>query len=193
MIMEIKDEVLVKKYMEGNEAVLGQLINKHNRRISGYIFSKVKDREITEDIFQDTFVKVIKTLKRGDYREQGKFLPWVMQIAHNLIVDYLRKRRRLAIFESKDDFDIFSVIEDGEPNAESNLIKQQLDKNLIRLVEQLHHDQKEVLMMRIFRGMSYTEISENTGVGINTALGRMRYALINLRKLVESQNVNIME
>ncbi|WP_417936031.1 sigma-70 family RNA polymerase sigma factor [Flagellimonas algicola] len=191
--MEIKDEVLVKKYMEGNEAVLGQLINKHNRRISGYIFSKVKDREITEDIFQDTFVKVIKTLKRGDYREQGKFLPWVMQIAHNLIVDYLRKRRRLAIFESKDDFDIFSVIEDGEPNAESNLIKQQLDKNLIRLVEQLHHDQKEVLMMRIFRGMSYTEISENTGVGINTALGRMRYALINLRKLVESQNVNIME
>ncbi|WP_420401942.1 sigma-70 family RNA polymerase sigma factor [Flagellimonas sp.] len=191
--MEIKDEVLVKKYMEGNEAVLGQLINKHNRRISGYIFSKVKDREITEDIFQDTFVKVIKTLKRGDYREQGKFLPWVMQIAHNLIVDYFRKRRRLAIFESKDDFDIFSVIEDDEPNAESNLIKQQLDKNLITLVEQLHHDQKEVLMMRIFRGMSYTEISENTGVGINTALGRMRYALINLRKLVESQNVNIME
>ncbi len=179
--------------MEGNEAVLGQLINKHNRRISGYIFSKVKDREITEDIFQDTFVKVIKTLKRGDYREQGKFLPWVMQIAHNLIVDYFRKRRRLAIFESKDDFDIFSVIEDDEPNAESNLIKQQLDKNLITLVEQLHHDQKEVLMMRIFRGMSYTEISENTGVGINTALGRMRYALINLRKLVESQNVNIME
>ncbi len=179
--------------MDGNEEALGQLINRHNRRISGYIFSKVKDREVTEDIFQDTFIKVIKTLKRGDYREKGKFLSWVMQIAHNLIVDHFRKRNRLALFENKDEFDIFSVIEDDCPNAESNLIKQQLDKSLITLVEQLHDDQKEVLMMRIFRGMSYTEISENTGVGINTALGRMRYALINLRKLVESQNVNVME
>ncbi|MBU2996141.1 sigma-70 family RNA polymerase sigma factor [Cellulophaga baltica] len=189
MELQIDDSVLVKNYINGEEKALEVLINRHNQRISSFIYSKVLDRDITEDIFQDTFIKVIKTLRKGSYSEEGKFLPWVMRIAHNLVIDHFRKNKRMPMFEGSDDFNIFSVIGDDKLNAEKQLIKDQIDSDLNLLIEELPEDQKEVLLMRIYRDMSFKEISENTGVSINTALGRMRYALINLRKVIEKNNI----
>ncbi|MBT8184142.1 MAG: sigma-70 family RNA polymerase sigma factor [Eudoraea sp.] len=189
MELQIDDSILVRDYMSGDERALEILIGKHNQRLSSFIYSKVLDRTITEDIFQDTFIKVIKTLKRGSYSEEGKFLPWVMRIAHNLIIDHFRKTRRMPKFEGSDDFNIFSVIGDDRLNAEKQLIKDQIDSDLSVLIEELPEDQKEVLIMRIYKDMSFKEISENTNVSINTALGRKRYALINLRKIIEKNNI----
>ena len=189
MELQIDDSALVKEYISGNEKSLEVLINRHNQRITSFIYSKVLDRDVTEDIFQDTFIKVIKTLKKGSYSEEGKFLPWVMRIAHNLIIDHFRKNKRMPKFEGSDDFNIFSVIGDEKLNAEKQIIKDQIDTDLRMLIEELPEDQKEVLLMRIYRDMSFKEISENTGVSINTALGRMRYALINMRKIIEKHNI----
>ena len=189
MEMQKDDSVLVKEYMNGSEKALEILINRHNQRISSFIYSKVLDKEITEDVFQDTFIKVIKTLKKGSYSEEGKFLPWVMRIAHNLVIDHFRRNKRMPMFEGKDDFNIFLVLWDDELNVEKRLIKEQIDSDLTSLIEEVPEDQKEVLLMRIYRDMSFKEISENTGVSINTALGRMRYALINLRKIIEKNNI----
>lgn len=189
MELQIDDSILVKNYIAGDEKALEVLINRYNQRISSFIYSKVLDRDVAEDIFQDTFIKVIKTLKRGSYSEEGKFLPWVMRIAHNLIIDHFRKNKRMPKFEGSDDFNIFSVIKDDKLNAEKRIIKDQIDRDLTLLIEELPDDQKEVLVMRIYKDMSFKEISENTGVSINTALGRMRYALINLRKIVDRHNI----
>ncbi|MGB5668637.1 MAG: sigma-70 family RNA polymerase sigma factor [Maribacter sp.] len=189
MELQVADSLLIKNYIEGDERSLETLINKHNKRISSFIYSKVQDREITEDIFQDTFIKVIKTLKKGRYSEEGKFLPWVMRIAHNLIIDHFRKNRRMPLFEGSNTFNIFSVISDEKLNIEKQLIKNQIDSDLVLLIEELPVDQKNVLIMRIYKDMSFKEIAENTGVSINTALGRMRYALINLRKIIEEHNI----
>lgn len=189
MGLQLDDSTLVRDYMSGDENAIEHLINRHNQRISSFIYSKVLDREATEDIFQDTFIKVIRTLKRGKYSEEGKFLPWVMRIAHNLIIDHFRRNKRLPKFQGTGDFNIFSIIGDEELNAENQLIKEQIDHDLTHLIEELPEDQKEVLKMRIYRDMSFKEISENTGVSINTALGRMRYALINLRKIIEKNNI----
>ncbi len=189
MKSQIDDSVLVKSYVEGNDKALETLIHKHNERISSFIFSKVLNKAVTEDIFQDTFIKVIRTLRRGAYNEEGKFLPWVMRIAHNLVIDYFRKNKRMPRFESNGDFNIFSVIKDEKLNVEKQLIKNQIESDLTLLIEELPKDQKEVLMMRIYKDMSFKEIAENTGVSINTALGRMRYALINLRKIVDRHNI----
>ncbi len=189
MELQIEDSILVRDYISGDESALEKLILKHNQRLSSFIYSKVLSRDITEDIFQDTFIKVIKTLKKGNYSEEGKFLPWVMRIAHNLIIDHFRRNKRMPRFEGSEDFNIFSVLGDDKLNAEKQLIKDQIDSDLSMLIEELPDDQKEVLMMRIYRDMSFKEISENTGVSINTALGRMRYALINLRKIIEKNNI----
>ncbi|MGB5273364.1 MAG: sigma-70 family RNA polymerase sigma factor [Flavobacteriaceae bacterium] len=189
MEFQVEDSVLVNNYISGDEKALEILINRHNQRISSFIYSKVMDRDVTEDIFQDTFIKVIKTLKKGNYSEEGKFLPWVMRIAHNLIIDHFRRNKRMPMFEGSDDFNIFSVIGDDKLNAEKQIIKDQIDTDLRLLIEELPDDQKEVLLMRIYKDMSFKEISENTGVSINTALGRMRYALINLRKIIERHNI----
>ena len=189
MELLIEDSVLVKSYMNGDERALEKLIDRHNQRLSSFIYSKVQDREVTEDIFQDTFIKVIRTLKKGNYNEEGKFLPWVMRISHNLIIDYYRKSKRMPRFEGNNEFNIFSIISDDQLNAERRLIKDQIDQDLIILIRELPKDQMEVLEMRLFKEMSFKEISENTGVSINTALGRMRYALINLRKIVEKNNI----
>jgi RNA polymerase sigma-70 factor (ECF subfamily) len=186
---QIEDSILVRDYISGDEKSLEVLINRHNQRITSFIYSKVLDRDITEDIFQDTFIKVIKTLKKGTYSEEGKFLPWVMRIAHNLIIDHFRKNKRMPKFEGNEDFNIFSVIGDDKLNAEKQIIKDQIDSDLKDLIEELPDDQKEVLLMRIYKDMSFKEISENTGVSINTALGRMRYALINMRKIIEKHNI----
>ena len=189
MDLQLEDSILVSNYIDGDEKSLEVLINRHNQRISSFIYSKVLDRDIAEDIFQDTFIKVIKTLKKGSYNEEGKFLPWVMRIAHNLIIDYFRKNRRMPKFESSDDFNIFSVISDDKLNAEKQIIKNQIDSDLSLLIDELPEDQREVLIMRIYRDMSFKEISENTGVSINTALGRMRYALINMRKIIQKNKI----
>ena len=183
------DALLVNAYVNGDESALGELIARHKERIYRFIYSKVYDRDVTEDIFQDTFVKVINTLKRGNYNEEGKFLPWVMRIAHNLVIDYFRRNNRMPKFESNDDFNIFSVLSDGDLNAERSMIKDQVQKDVQRLIEELPEDQKEVLIMRIYKEMSFKEISEQTGVSINTALGRMRYALINLRKVIDKHHI----
>ncbi|MDO6471886.1 RNA polymerase sigma-70 factor (ECF subfamily) [Maribacter caenipelagi] len=189
MVVQIEDSQLVKKYIQGDERAIEALINRHNSRLTGFIYSKVGDRELTEDIFQDTFMKVIRTLKRGAYNEEGKFLPWVMRIAHNLVIDHFRKHNRMPMYNSKESYNIFSLLGDDKLNAEKQLIKEQIDSDLLRMIKELPEDQQEVLEMRIYKDMSFKEISDNTGVSINTALGRMRYALINLRKLVEANNI----
>ncbi len=192
MIMEkvqISDAVLVSNYIKGQESALEVLITRHKQRIYSFIYSKVYDRDIAEDIFQDTFIKVIKTLKRGKYNEEGKFLPWVMRIAHNLVIDHNRKNNRMPKFDNSGDFNIFSVISDNALNAEKSIIKGQVEADVRRLIDELPEDQKEVLMMRMYNDMSFKEISERTGVSINTALGRMRYALINMRKVIEKHNI----
>jgi RNA polymerase sigma factor (sigma-70 family) len=183
------DAVLVSAYMQGNESALCELITRHKQRIYSFIYSKVHDRDVSEDIFQDTFIKVIKTLKRGAYNEEGKFLPWVMRIAHNLVIDHFRRNNRMPKFENSGDFNIFSVLSDSSLNAEKSMIKGQIESDVRRLIEELPEDQKEVLVMRIYKDMSFKEISEQTGVSINTALGRMRYALINLRKVIDKHNI----
>jgi RNA polymerase sigma-70 factor (ECF subfamily) len=185
----INDSILVSDYIHGNEAALGVLIKRHQQRLFGFIYSKIHDSDITEDIFQDTFIKVIRTLKKGNYNEEGKFLPWVMRIAHNLVIDHFRKSNRMPTFKNTDEFDIFSVLGDGNLNAEKQMIQEQIFSDVRELVNELPEEQKEVLLMRMYKDMSFKEISENTGVSINTALGRMRYALINMRKLVEKHKI----
>ncbi len=183
------DALLVRTYLQGDENALSQLITRHQHRIYSFIYSKVFDKDVAEDVFQDTFIKVINTLKRGKYNEEGKFLPWVMRIAHNLVIDHFRKNKRMPKFENNGDFNIFSVLSDGDLNVETQLIKDQIEVDVQELIKELPEDQLEVLTMRIYKDMSFKEISERTGVSINTALGRMRYALINLRKIIEKHNL----
>jgi RNA polymerase sigma factor (sigma-70 family) len=185
----ISDSILVSDYINGKEASLSLLINRHKQRLYSFIYSKIQDKDLTEDIFQDTFIKVIRTLKKGNYNEEGKFLPWVMRIAHNLVIDYFRKNNRMPSFKNTDEFDIFSVLHDGTLNAEKQLIQEQIYDDVRELINGLPEEQKEVLVMRMYKDMSFKEISENTGVSINTALGRMRYALINMRKLIEKHHI----
>lgn len=187
--IEIPDSVLIHDYIQGNELALEIIIKRHQQRLFSFIYSKVKDRNVTDDIFQDTFIKVIRTLKKGNYNEEGKFLPWVMRIAHNLIIDYFRKSNRMPKFRNTESFNIFSVLSDDVLNAEKQLIQDQIHSDVRVLIEELPEDQKQVLHMRMYCEMSFNEISEATGVSINTALGRMRYALINLRKLIEKNNI----
>jgi len=185
----VTDCTLVSAYINGKESALEVLIKRHQQRLFSFIYSKVQDKDITEDIFQETFIKVIRTLKKGNYNEEGKFLPWVMRIAHNLVIDYFRKSNRMPSFKNTDEFDIFSVLSDGNLNAEKQIIKEQIYNDVRELVKELPQEQKEVLIMRMYKDMSFKEISENTGVSINTALGRMRYALINMRKLIEKHKI----
>lgn len=191
--LEANDAYLVKTYIDGNEQALSVLINRHQQRIYSFIFSKVFDKDIAEDIFQDTFIKVINTLKRRKYNEEGKFLPWVMRIAHNLVIDHFRRNKRMPKFESSGDFNIFSVLCDSGLNAEKQIIKDQIEADVKELIKELPQDQMEVLVMRIYKDMSFKEISENTGVSINTALGRMRYALINLRKIIDKHQLVLID
>ena len=185
----IPDSTLVSNYINGNESSLEVLINRHKQRLYSFIYSKILDRDLTEDVFQETFIKVIRTLKKGNYNEQGKFLPWVMRISHNLVIDHFRKTNRMPSFKSSNDFDVFSIISDDSLNAEKKMIQEQIFSDVRELVEELPKEQKEVLIMRIYKDMSFKEISENTGVSINTALGRMRYALMNMRKLIEKNKI----
>ena len=185
----ITDATLVNCYIKGDESALEVLIKRHKQKVYSFIYSKVYDKDVAEDIFQDTFIKVIRTLKKGNYNEEGKFLPWVMRISHNLVIDFFRKSNRMPKFDNSGEFSIFSVLSDTSLNAENSIIKEQVEYDVRRLVDELPEDQKEVLLMRIYDDLSFKEISDKTGVSINTALGRMRYALINLRKIIDKHNI----
>lgn len=187
--IQLTDALLVNNYVGGDENALTILIKRHESKIYGFIYSKLPDRDLSNDIFQDTFIKVIKTLKSKSYNEEGKFLPWVMRIAHNLIVDHYRKNKKMPMLRETEEFSIFNILTDSSPTIEGLIISDVIEKDLQKLILELPNDQKEVLMMRIYQDLSFKEISEITGVSINTALGRMRYAVINMRKIIEKNNI----
>jgi len=178
------DQELVRLYVSGKEAALKTLVDRYKARIYTSIYLLVKDSALAEDIFQDTFIKVINTLKGGRYNEEGKFLPWVLRIAHNLVIDHYRKERRTPLVVNSEGFDIFDVLYVSEENAESRMIREETHQELRRLIQLLPDEQKEVLIMRHYGEMSFKDIADVTDVSINTALGRMRYALNNLRKMM---------
>jgi len=187
----LSDNELITRYVAGDEIALKNLINRHQKKVFSYILMSVKNRELAEDIFQDTFIKVINTLKSENYKEEGKFLQWVMRIANNLKIDYYRKVQRMPVFESNSDFNIFDVLNGTDPSVEQKMITEQIYSDITSLVKFLPEEQREVLEMRIYDDVSFKDIAELTGVSINTALGRMRYALINLRKLIKEKHVII--
>jgi RNA polymerase sigma-70 factor (ECF subfamily) len=185
----LSDNELVQRYQYGDESALKALISRYEKRLFTYIMISVKNKELAEDIFQDTFIKVINTIRSGNYHEEGKFFQWIMRIANNLRIDYYRKLQRLPLYESNGEFDIFDVISTREESVEQKLIREQIFEDVSNLVDYLPKEQKEVLVMRIYQDYSFKEIAESTGVSINTALGRMRYALINLRKMIDRHGV----
>ena len=187
----ISDQELVSRYIKGNELALEMLINRHKDRVFGYINNLLKDKQLAEDIFQDVFIKVIHTIKAGKYNEEGKFLPWVMRISHNMVIDYFRKAKRMPTTSGGENFDIFDTIKRTDPNIEDEMEAAQVQGDVKQLIEFLPEDQKEVLKLRYYSELSFKEIAEETNVSINTALGRMRYALINLRKLIEEKNLRL--
>jgi len=187
----LTDQVLIKNFLNGDNKSFEELLSRHKNRVFAFIMSKVKNRDITEDIFQDTFIKVINSLKKGKYNEEGKFLPWMMRISHNLVIDHFRKESKMKNIRPTDEFNIFDVINDGNRGQDEEMIRKRVHADLNMLIHDLPEDQMEVLKMRYYEDMSFKEIAEITGVSINTALGRMRYALINLRKLAEKQNIDL--
>ncbi|OQX81962.1 MAG: RNA polymerase subunit sigma-24 [Bacteroidetes bacterium 4484_276] len=184
------DKELISSYLNGSQVSLERLIHRHKNRVFAYILMVVKDKQLADDIFQDTFIKVINTIRSGAYNEEGKFIQWVMRIAHNLIIDFFRKSKRIPVVENdNDDFDIFDTISFTDPSVEDQMITDQIHADVRKLIELLPPEQKEVLFMRHYSEMSFKDIAEQTDVSINTALGRMRYALINLRKLIKEKDV----
>lgn len=189
-VLSVSDKELIGKYLNGNQASLEKLIHRHKNKVFAYILMVVKDKQLADDIFQDTFIKVINTIRAGSYKEEGKFIQWVMRIAHNLIIDYFRKSKRIPVIDNNsEDFDIFDTIKFTDDSIEDRIITEQIHQDVRKLINLLPHEQKEVLFMRHYSEMSFKDIAEQTDVSINTALGRMRYALINLRKLIEQKDV----
>ena len=189
--LSLTDNELITNYKAGDQAAIQTLIYRYKRKVFNYILMIVKEKHLAEDIFQDTFIKVIYTLRTGNYNEEGKFLPWVNRIAHNLIIDHFRKNKRIPIVENGDDSDMLSTIKVYDECIETKMITAQIHADIKNLIEYLPDEQKDVLKMRHYSEMSFKEIAEQTNVSINTALGRMRYALINLRKLIKDNNVSI--
>lgn len=186
---QTSDAILVKNYCNGDETALAVLISRHQAKVYGFIYVKVGNRDISNDIFQDTFIKVIKTLKANAYKEEGKFLPWVMRIAHNLTIDYFRHSKKMLFQRQTEEYSVFNFLSDESLNIENELIEGQIESDVQKLIANLPEDQQEVLKLRYYDDLSFKEIADVTGVSINTALGRMRYAVINLRKIVEKNNI----
>jgi RNA polymerase sigma-70 factor (ECF subfamily) len=191
LLSDLSDQELVKKYIDGDNLSFETLLNRHKNRVFAFIMSKIKNKDISEDIFQDTYVKVVNSLQKGKYNEEGKFLPWVMRIAHNLVIDHFRKQKKMHMIRSNNDFDIFDVIKDNSINVDDKLIRDQIFTDLRSLIDLLPIDQKEVLRMRYFEELSFKKIAEYFDISINTALGRMRYALINLRALSQKHHIDL--
>ena len=188
-LIALNDQDLVTLYLSGNESALAELLRRHKSKIYTSIYLLVKDQYLAEDIFQDAFIKVINTLRSGRYNEEGKFLPWVLRIAHNLVIDYFRKEKRTPVITSSDGTDILNLLQIHEESTEDRLLREQSHVDLRRHIHHLPEEQKEVLIMRHYGELSFKEISDVTGVSINTALGRMRYALSNLRKMMNIKEV----
>ena len=188
-IKDLTDQNLIKQYLSGDEYALNQLVNRHKTKIISFIFSKVRDKSQADDIFQETFFKVIRTLKSGKYNEEGKFLPWVMRIAYNLSMDYFRYNKKSRLVRSNDQFNIFDLIKDGEESKEHKMIQDRILIDLKNIIDKLPVNQQKVLQLRYYSNMSFSEIAENCNISINTALGRMRYALINIRKIIKREGV----
>ena len=188
----LSDKELVDSYQNGNVASFEMLVDRHQNKVYSYILMLVKDRQLADDIFQDTFLKIIRTIKAGAYKEEGKFIQFAMRIAHNLIIDYFRKSKRLPIAESPSkDFDLMENAKMTDLSIEESIITDQIYDDLHKMVEFLPEEQREVLHMRMYDDMSFKDIADATNVSINTALGRMRYALINLRKMVKEKNLTL--
>jgi len=188
-LTKFSDQELISAYISGKHSSINVIINRHKSKLMGYIVMSVKDVDIANDIFQDTFIKVINKLRIGAYNEEGKFIQWVLRIAHNLIIDHFRKESKVQMVRSNDEYDIFNTLPIYDSNAEDEIMKLQTHSKIRELVELLPDNQREVLKMRHFQEMSFKDIAEQTDVSINTALGRMRYAIINLRKMVEENDI----
>ena len=183
----LTDEQLVKLYTDADEKAFEVLLQRHKQKVYTAIYLFVRDRYLAEDLFQETFIKVVDRLHAGVYREEGKFLPWVMRIANNLCIDYYRKKVRMPGITTSEGFDIFDVLKFSEKNAEQQMIENENSNKVRKLIDELPAEQKEVLILRHYANLSFKEISTITNVSINTSLGRMRYALINLRKLAKQK------
>ncbi|HCE85261.1 MAG TPA: RNA polymerase subunit sigma-24 [Bacteroidetes bacterium] len=189
MSLVISDQALVKQYIAGDESSLEKLIVRHRDRVYGAIYNFTKDVYLTEDLFQEVFIKVVNKLREGKYNEEGKFLPWVLRMAHNLCIDNYRKTKRQVSIVTSEEFDLFEILPVDSTNGEEMIINQQLKDKVRHLLNELPEEQREVVLLRHYFEFSFKEISELTGVSINTALGRMRYALINLRKVIEDKKI----
>lgn len=183
------DNELIVSYLNGNEISLERLILRHQKKVFTSIVILVKDKELAEDIFQETFIKVINTLRSGNYQEEGKFLPWVARIAHNLVIDHFRRQTRMPMVRDTEDYSVMSSLKLTDENVEDRIIRDRTHQEVRMLVEELPYDQREVVIMRHYADMSFKEIAETTNVSINTALGRMRYALINMRRLIRKKQL----
>jgi len=189
----IDDRELVNAYINGSEKAFESLLIRHKDKIYRFIYMKVRDNALAQDIFQDTFIKVVNTLKAGNYNEEGKFLPWAMRIAHNLVIDYFRKNNKVKLISEssslRDDFNIFHTLKLEDENIEDEITREELETQMVDLIDYLPGSQRDILKMRIFKEMSFKDIADLEDISINTALGRMRYALINLRKLIDQNNL----
>ncbi|MCW0481965.1 RNA polymerase sigma factor [Gaoshiqia sediminis] len=184
------DNLLVQQFINGDQSAIETLVGRHQHRVFTYIVLIVKNQQLAEDIFQDTFIKVIRSLKTGKYTENGKFVSWVLRIAHNLIIDHFRKEKLQNTTSNEDsEYDLFNSPRFSDENIEDQLVFEQIRSDIRRLIDELPDDQRQVIIMRHYLGLSFKEIAERTDVSINTALGRMRYALINLRKIIEKNNL----
>lgn len=186
---KMSDNELVSAFIENDKQAFGVLLSRHQNKIFNYILSLVKDKALADDLFQDTNIKIINTLREGKYRNEGKYIQWAMRIAHNLVIDYFRKNQRFPTIKTNEDFDIFDVLDSREESIEHKLIKNQIHDDVRKLIRQLPEEQRKVLVLRHYSNMSFKEIADKTGVSINTALGRMRYALINMRRLAEENSM----
>ncbi len=185
----LDDHELLAKYYSGDEAAFEVLLRRHKRKVWAHIYQLVKDRELAEDLFQDTWIKAVQKLKQGRYAEEGKFRSWVMRIAHNIVIDHFRLKRKMPVSRTTETFDILATIRQPGPNVEQRFVNEQVDHDVRKLIEHLPAEQREVVIMRTYLDMSFKEIAEHTDVSINTALGRMRYALLNLRKLIRENEI----
>jgi RNA polymerase sigma factor (sigma-70 family) len=190
-LKSFSDRELIHLYMDGNDAAFEYLLNRHKGKIFTSIYLFVKDNDLANDIFQETFIKIIDTIRSGRYNDEGKFLQWALRISYNLCVDFFRKNKRKPLVSTPDDFDIFDTISIAEECEETKIIRNQTHDKIRQLVNFLPEEQREVIMLRHYADLSFKEISELTNVSINTALGRMRYALINIRKMMTEKQITL--
>ena len=190
MTSALSDQQLLSAYLSGDKNAISILIERHAKRVRDYIRMMVKNNEIADDIYQETFIKVVKFINEGRYKDNGKFLSWVLRIAHNQVIDHFRQmKQQNNISEADAGYDILNAKKFADPSVEDKIVNEQIESDLRKLIEKLSEEQKEVVMMRYFDEMSFKEIAEQTNVSINTALGRMRYALINLRKMIKENQI----